>query len=191
MPRPKSEDRRAALLAAAIRIFAERGLGAPTAAISAEARVAQGSFFTYFKTKDELINVLYRELKLEQADAIMGGFPRRATVRLRMEHLWTTYVTWGCEHPLERRALKQLAVSKALTKASHEAGWAPFIEVERMTRDAVAERLLRKLPEELVVGTLGALAEMTMDLISQCPDKADGYRAQGFDLFWSAVTTGV
>ncbi len=190
MPRPKSEDRRAALLSAAIRVFAERGLSAPTAAISAEAGVAQGSFFTYFKTKDELVNVVYRELKLEQADAVMSGFPRRATVRQRMEHLFTAYVAWGSDHPVEQRALKQLAVSKALTEATRKAGWAPYLEVERLTNDAIAERLLKKLPGEVVVGTLGALAELTMDLIAQHPGKADAYRAHGFDLFWSAVTTG-
>jgi hypothetical protein len=106
-----------------------------------------------------------------------------------MEHLFKSYVAWGCEHPVERRALKQLAVSKALTEATREAGWAPYLEIERMTKDAVAERLLKKLPEELVVGTLGALAEMTMDLIAQCPERADDYRAQGFELFWAAVTT--
>src|SRR5277367_4109427 len=78
MARPKSEDKRNAILSAATEVFAERGLSAATSAISTAAGVAEGTLFTYFKTKDELINALYREIKLELADAMMSEFPRRA-----------------------------------------------------------------------------------------------------------------
>jgi AcrR family transcriptional regulator len=77
MARPKSEDKRNAILDAATRVFAERGLtAAPTSEISKQAGVAEGTLFTYFKTKDDLMNALYREIKLELADAMMSGFPR-------------------------------------------------------------------------------------------------------------------
>jgi AcrR family transcriptional regulator len=55
MAKPKSENKRNAILSAAIQVFAERGLGAPTAAITSAAGIAEGSLFTYIKTKDELI----------------------------------------------------------------------------------------------------------------------------------------
>jgi len=59
--RPKSEDKRNAILDAATRLFAERGLtAAPTSEISKQAGIAEGTLFTYFKTKDDLINALYR-----------------------------------------------------------------------------------------------------------------------------------
>ena len=78
MARPKSEDKRNAILEAATRLFAERGLtAAPTSEISKHAGVAEGTLFTYFKTKDDLINALYREIKLELADAMMSDFPRK------------------------------------------------------------------------------------------------------------------
>jgi AcrR family transcriptional regulator len=50
---------RAALLAAARRLFASRGVDATTVAeISEEADVAVGSFYNYFSTKDELLAAL-------------------------------------------------------------------------------------------------------------------------------------
>jgi len=77
--RPRSEDKRNAILDAATHVFAERGLtAAPTSEISKQAVVAEGTLFTYFKTKDDLINALYREIKLELADAMMSGFPAQA-----------------------------------------------------------------------------------------------------------------
>ena len=95
MARPLSQDRRAALLEAATQIFAEQGLAAPTSLISKIAGVSEGSFFTYFGTKDELITALYREIRLDLASAVMNGFPRKAGVRERLLHLWTRWVSWG------------------------------------------------------------------------------------------------
>src|ERR1700737_2797753 len=96
MARPKSENKRNAILDAASRLFAERDLtAAPTSEISKRAGIAEGTLFTYFKTKDDLINALYREIKLELADAMMSGFPRKKSVRTRMRHVWDSYVNWG------------------------------------------------------------------------------------------------
>jgi AcrR family transcriptional regulator len=62
--RPKSEDKRNAILDAATRLFAERGLAAaPTSEISNWAGVAEGTLFTYFRPKDDLINSLYRKIQ--------------------------------------------------------------------------------------------------------------------------------
>src|ERR1700684_3546811 len=108
MAKPKSEDKRNAILSAAIQVFAERGLGAPTAAITSAAGIAEGSLFTYFKTKDELINALYREIKLELADAMMSGFPRRQSVRHRLQHVWNHFVDWGVANPNQQRVLRQI-----------------------------------------------------------------------------------
>src|SRR3984885_4064785 len=110
MARPKSEDKRNAILTAATEVFAERGLSAATSAISSAAAVAEGTLFTYFKTKDELINALYREMKLELADAMMSGFPRKQSVRHRLEHVWNGYLQWGVSNPLQQKVLKQIQV---------------------------------------------------------------------------------
>jgi AcrR family transcriptional regulator len=188
MARPKSEDKREALLQAAMKVFAEAGVSAPALSISSAAGVSEGSFFTYFKTKDELINVLFREIQLGLADVVMTGFPRRESVRQRMEHVWSGYVAWGVENPVARQALKQLHLATALSDESRAIGQGHFVEVERMRQDAIAQRIVRDLPPEVVHGTLKALAEMTMDLIASKPREATRYRNLGFEMFWTALT---
>src|ERR1700682_6645191 len=127
MARPRSEDKRNAILDAATRLFAERGLtAAPTSEISKLAGVAEGTLFTYFETKDDLINALYREIKLELADAMMSDFPRKKDVGTRLHHVWDRYVNWGIANPTQRQVLAQLQVSEVLTKESKDAGSAPF-----------------------------------------------------------------
>ena len=158
MARPKSEDKRNAILDAATRLFAERGLAAaPTSEISRLAGVAEGTLFTYFGTKDELINSLYRELKLELADAMMSDFPRKENVRTRLRHVWDRHVNWGIANPKQRKVLAQLTVSEVLTNESRDAGSAPFAEFQTMIRDAIEQHLFRTdLPVELISKSLAA-----------------------------------
>jgi AcrR family transcriptional regulator len=187
--RPKSEDKRNAILAAATRVFAERGLtAAPTSEISKEAGVAEGTLFTYFKTKDDLMNALYREIKLELADAMMSGFPRKKSVRTRLQHVWDGYVNWGVTNPEQRKVLAQLLVSGMLSIASIEAGSAPFVEMQNMIRNAMGQHILRAdLPTELISKMMGAVAEATMDLIVSKPAMAKKYREGGFEIYWAGI----
>jgi AcrR family transcriptional regulator len=188
--RPKSEDKRNAILDAATRLFAERGLTAsPTSEISKQARVAEGTLFTYFKTKDDLINALYREIKLELADAMMSDFPRKKNVRTRLRHVWDGYVNWGIANPRQRKVLAQLQVSEVLTKESKDAGGAPFVEFQIMIRGAIEQRVFRNdLPVELISKSLAALVEATIDLTVSNPSKATKYRDGGFQMFWAGIT---
>ena len=190
MARPKSEDKRNAILEAATRLFAERGLtAAPTSEISKQAGVAEGTLFTYFETKDDLINALYQEIKLELADAMMSDFPRKKNVRSKLQHVWDRYVNWGIAHPKQRKALAQLQVSEALTKESRKAGGAPFVEFQTMIRDAIDGRVFRHdLPAELISQSLAALVEATVDLTVSNPSKANKYRGTGFEMFWHGIT---
>jgi len=56
MAREKAADKEKAILEAAVAVFAERGFwNTPTSLISKTAGVADGTLFTYFATKDDLI----------------------------------------------------------------------------------------------------------------------------------------
>ena len=190
MARPKSEDKRNAILDAATRLFAERGLtAAPTSGISKQAGVAEGTLFTYFKTKDDLINALYRQIKLELADAMMSDFPRKKNIRTRLRHVWDRYVNWGIANPNQRKVLAQLTVSEALTKESRDTGSAPFVEFQVMIRDAIEQRVFRNdVPVDLISKSLAALVEATIDLTVSNRAKAKQYRDSGFQMFWSGIT---
>src|SRR6202030_4687321 len=63
----RKQRTRAALLAAARRLFAARGVDATTVAeIAEEADIAVGSFYNYFSTKDELLAALLETLLTAQ-----------------------------------------------------------------------------------------------------------------------------
>jgi AcrR family transcriptional regulator len=188
LARPKSDDKRNAILSAATQIFAERGLAAPTSAISNLAGIAEGTLFTYFSNKDELLNELYREIKLDLADAMMSGFPRKKSVRTKLRHIWDRYTTWGVTHPDQRKVLSQLQLSGSLTLESKKAGSAPFSEIEAMSKEAVEQRILRDIPLEFLAATMDASAQTTMSFMAAHSTSTEKFQRLGFETFWKGIS---
>ncbi|HEX4229425.1 MAG TPA: TetR/AcrR family transcriptional regulator [Bryobacteraceae bacterium] len=187
MARPRSDDKRDAILSAAISVFAEGGLSAPTSAVSKSAGVAEGTLFTYFPTKDDLLNAIYRQIKLELAEVLMSGFGRKKDLRAKLQHIWDAYVTWGLANPEERKALAQLVVSGKLTKETKAVGAAPFAEVEVMAREAINQGMVRDFPLEFILAIMEALTQATIDLMAANPSHAAKYRRFGFEALWNGL----
>src|ERR1700683_5324339 len=121
MPRPRSDDKRAAITSAATRVIAAQGLGAATATIAREAGVSNGSLFTYFDTKADLLNQLYLELKTEMGAAALGGLPADGDVRAQLLSMCSGWLRWATACPARRRTLADVDVSDEITAATHAA----------------------------------------------------------------------
>jgi AcrR family transcriptional regulator len=184
MARPKSEERRRAILNALTETVALRGLSASTLTVAKLARVSEGTIFKYFTTKDELLNALYRELKLETVDVLVSGFPRRLSVRARLQHVWDRYVEWGCDNSAKFQALQQLILWGGLTDQARATGIQQFENVRQIYRDAMEQRLWRPISEELVGAAMTALSEMTVRMIQKYPEDAVKYRESCFEMLW-------
>jgi AcrR family transcriptional regulator len=189
MARPKSDDKRNAILAAATQVVAEQGLGAPTAKIAKLAGVAEGTLFTYFATKDELLNRLYLELKEELAEAMLKTLPSVHGARNRLRHSWQQYVRWGVMYPEKRKVLAQLGVSDRITEQNKAAGMRGFEEINAMLQESIGSGSLRNQPPAFVGAIMGSLAETTMDFMARDPGRADEYAASGFEAFWNAIAS--
>lgn len=96
MARPKSEDKKQALLEAATQAIAQSGIAASTAVIARNAGVAEGTLFRYFATKDELINTLYLHLKQDLCRSMIMELDRSITdAKTMTRFIWNSYINWG------------------------------------------------------------------------------------------------
>jgi AcrR family transcriptional regulator len=181
MARPRSEEKREAIFAAATKVIAARGLGAPTALIAKEARVANGSVFTYFETKAALFNALYLELKTDMAAASAKDFPATADVRQQMHHVWSRWMTWATRNPDKRRALAQLSVAEEVDQAAGQAAMEPVAVLLEQCR---AGGPLEDAPMAFVAALLDSLATTTMDFMLREPRRSNAHREAGFDAMW-------
>jgi AcrR family transcriptional regulator len=182
--RPKSDEKRGAILDAATRVIVTQGLSAPTAGIAKEAGVANGSLFTYFPTKAELFNQLYLALKGEMAAASIRNLPEKAKLREQMFQLWQNWMNWAVSFPEKRRALAQLGVSDEITPATREAGYQTMAGVRGLLEQTRANGSMRKVPMSFVVALINSVADATMDFMTQDSSSAKKHCKAGFEALW-------
>ncbi|CAB3751565.1 TetR family transcriptional regulator [Burkholderia puraquae] len=189
MARPRSPDKHEAILAAAARALAEDGATATTARIARLAGVAEGTVFTYFETKDALLNALYVSLKAEMRDAMMAGFPEGATAEQALRHAWNGYVSWGVANPDGRRALQQLGVSGRVDDTHRAAGAEGFGTIRALLEAQIAASGGLK-PDEahaFCAALFTSIAETAMESVARDPARADAYREAGFRALWAVL----
>ncbi len=188
MTRQKSEEKRTAILHAATHVIVAKGLRASTAEIANEAGIASGSLFTYFKTKSELLNELYLELKVGMASAALDGLQQGTEPRKQLFHVWSHWMTWAAAHPEKRRALAQLDVSSAITPATRAAAHKAMTEIAELMERSRANGPMQNVPLEFVAAIMNALAEATMDFMVNDPMNADNHCNVGFDALWRTLS---
>ena len=187
MPRPRSDEKRTALLEAATRVIVTQGLSAPTAGIAKEAGIPNGSLFTYFETKAELLNQLYLELKSEIAATALKGLPADAEPRVRMFHTWRNWTNWAVRFPEKRQVLAQLSVSGEITAESRAAGNKMMADLAELADESRAHGAMRNAPLGFVLSIMNSVAEATMDYMTQDAPNAKKHCKAGFDAVWRMV----
>lgn len=124
--RTKAPDRRAEILAASARVFAEKGYQrATTRDIAESAQVAEGTIYNYFASKDEILVALMMDLKQSQ----------------RLE----TPVNPGT--PSEPRALLLQLLNDRQSFVSENYGTLKAVLAEILVNPALNERYYRELVE--------------------------------------------
>lgn len=187
MARPKSDDRRSTILSAAIQIIAAQGLGAATAAIAKEAGVSNGSLFTYFATKADLLNQLYIELKAEMAAAAVDGLPIDSDLRKQLRHVWIYWLQWATSCPEKRRVLAHLDVADEITAQSHETARQTMAPVAKLLERVSDQSAMRGAPLEYTVALMSALADTTIDFMIRDSTNAENHCTAGFDALWRMI----
>ncbi len=187
MPRPRSDEKRSAILEAATRVIVAQGLSAPTAGIAKEAGVANGSLFTYFETKKDLFNALYLELKEEIASVAMKGLPEGADIRKQFFHVWKNWTNWAIAYPEKRRALAQLGVSDEITPETRATAHKMMADIAELLERGRANGPMSKTPRAFVATIMNSVAEATMDFMTQDSAHAMKHCREGFDAMWRMI----
>jgi AcrR family transcriptional regulator len=187
MARVKSPEKRSAILEAAVHEIAAAGLGAPTAKIAKRAGIAEGTLFTYFANKDELLNELYIELKLEVYARVNASFPHNASLERRARHLWRTFLAWAIEFPAKRKVSVQLNLYDFVTAETRDKTAAQRSAIDATMTELGSRGALRGLPAGFAAASMSAMQEATMDFAIKQPRQREQIIEQAFQLFWRIV----
>ncbi|MBW7981164.1 TetR/AcrR family transcriptional regulator [Enterobacillus tribolii] len=191
MARPKSEEKKQALLEAATAAIAQLGISAPTSLIARKAGVAEGTLFRYFATKDELLNGVYLFLKQDLCQFTLENIDSSEhDARKYTNYIWNCYIDWAILHPEGHRTMRQLAVSDKITEETEQQGADMYPEMYRRCEQSVRP-IFRTSPfRTFGHGMFMALADTTMEFATRDPERAAEYKNIGFEATWKAITNG-
>ena len=94
------DDKREAILGAALALFAERGFhGVAVPEIAARARVAAGTIYRHFESKEAIVNALYARYKQALGAALLSDFPFASPPRAQFHHFFTRFLAFARREP--------------------------------------------------------------------------------------------
>lgn len=192
MARPRSEDKKQALLEAAATAIAQSGIAASTALIARGAGVAEGTLFRYFTTKDDLLNELYLHLKQDLCKSMLGSWDHTETdAKTNTCHIWNSYVDWGLRYPVAHQAIRQLAVSDKITEETRQKVTGMFPELNDLCEQSVLPVFRSREYRAFGDALFGSLINTTMEFATLEPDNALHYKKLGFEAMWRALVDGL
>ena len=106
------EDKRAAILAATLKLISENGFhGTAMSRVAREAGVSAGIIYHYFASKDDLIDELYKSVKCEFGRSLLIGIDETQPLREQIRGLLRNTLKSAIEHPREVIFMEQYAKS--------------------------------------------------------------------------------
>jgi TetR/AcrR family transcriptional regulator, fatty acid metabolism regulator protein len=170
----RSIDKRQLLLAAAVRVFARKGFhSARVGDVAEEAGVAYGLVYHYFRSKDELLETIFRESwgRLVGALESLAATDKPARERLRLVGA-ALLRTWQNEPDLVTVLVREIGRSPQVQSRIGELG-AVFVVIRRIIDEGQASGEFRRdLDPQLATWIFyGAIEEiLTGWVLGQLPD---------------------
>ena len=183
------EDKKAALLQAALKLFTERGFhGTSTAQISKEAGVATGTLFNYFPTKEDLINGLYFDVKGKLSRSMGEDLQTQSTFHDKLKKIWYNMIEWGLNNPEDFHFVGQFCSSPYITNYTREVVMKEYIFLHDLVKEGIENGDIRDYSAELVIAMFYQSSRTVVNLIldSEPLDK-EKVIDDGFQVIWEGL----
>jgi len=142
-----TSDKRKAILEATLTLISEHGFhNTPMSLIAKTSGVSTGIIYHYFSGKEELINELYKEIKLETIQAMLADYSEDLSLKERFLGIWFNFIRFSLNHPNKGLFLEQFENSPYITHVNGEdfmQAIAPFFD---LFQQGVEEKVFIPLP---------------------------------------------
>lgn len=150
MSRRLSEEKRKALMEAAIDLFSTQGFHAtPTQQISDRAGVSAGTLFRYFPTKEDLIDSLQTSIHKALADTLDEAIHPEIPVEEQIRNVKRKVLQWMFENPKKSIFFEQFSSSPNITKRAKKEAGIQFSALDELYQKGVSHGMLRGINREV------------------------------------------
>lgn len=179
------------ILAAAIRLLVSQGTAVATAKIAKEAGVSNGTLFNFYRTKQDLLDAVYLNIKQEVSDHIVTDAARGITdTRELTLHIWREYILWAIANPVKQQASSLLRSSQVISASAQESVDAIFLFINEHLEQAQRENCIRNLSTAFLCEIAAAQMGATIQHILKNQLSGAAMLAlvnQSFEIYWHGI----
>lgn len=182
-------EKRDKILDASLTLFSERGFhNTPTSLIAKEAGVATGTLFHHFKNKEELINSLYLDLKMNKMKALSEYINPSDSLEAKIKSAWINGVKWGIMHPKEFQFIMQFANSPFITNLTREQAKGQHDAIIGIFEQAIKKGIIKAAYSEFVVDYFEGIFNLAVSHFRKYSSKISEENLEMvFDICWNGI----
>ncbi len=132
------------LLLSAIDTFVEHGSqGSSMNLIAKNAKLPVGSLYTYFCSKEELLNKIYLFIKANEIDFILKKYDDTKSVKKRFFSFYTQFIHFFIKHPNQLKFIQLYIYSPEINLKTREKGLKLFEVLFSIFEDGIAQNIMK------------------------------------------------
>ncbi len=185
----KDPDKIQIIYTATLKLVKNNGLtGLNMAAIGKEAKLGMGTVYVYFKSKEELINSLFKRLKGLNTNRIYSVIKPNAPFKVNMKELYDNYIKNRIDYFEEHFFVEQCSNSHFLDPESRKLDEAAFHGVYALLDRGKKELLIKELDNALITSHMMGSANEIVTMCMKTNTKINkSFLDQAFTLCWDSI----
>jgi len=187
-------DKKMMLIEASIELFYKQGFWkSSTAGIAKHAKVATGTLFNYFSSKEQLIDAVYLHIKGQLLDELSSSYDvveDKSDVVQVLENQWRSYIFWGMKYPIKHDLLLQLKLSDLVSDQAQETGMQSFGELLQILQNILQSGQLKDMDIEYFAEIFQAQLQAAIVIAKSralTGEALDKHLVFSFSLFWDGI----
>jgi len=150
----QSINRKEQILKATIEIIAVEGVnGSPVSQIARKANVATGTIYHHFKSKDEIINEIYLNIKKNFGLVIENRKAKKKGSKEEFESVWLGFYNYFIENPMEFKFIQQIEYCPIITQKTNFESEKYFLPIFEFYQKGINENILINM-DTMLMGSL-------------------------------------
>lgn len=183
------EDKRQAILDATLQLISENGFhGTAMSKVAKVAGVSTGIIYHYFSSKDELIDELYKDIKLKSVPFIADDFDETQPVRTQIRQLLGNMIRYAVGHPQETAFAEQYVRSPYYhpdVDAVVGEVYRPFLTCFAKAKE---QKIIKDLPDVVIRAfTMDVATSLAQRQASELIELTPRLIEQVIDASWEAI----
>ncbi len=189
MPKAKDENKVIAIHEAALKLVIKTGFGGlKMADVAIEAKVATGTLYVYYKSKDELINALFLVLKKEIVETLLDSENNGETFFITYKKMWLSYFKFCFKSPEKMMFVEQFLHSGVILPVNIQLSEQWMEPLYVMLKEVQNQGIIKNIDVHILKAQMqGSLHEVVKLLIQTKQQPNQILIDSCFDMAWDSI----